>query len=99
MQERVVEVDGKKIKESEMPKDCFLIQGKWYTEKGLPKELAAYKRLWDEVRATKQLGKTDDKEGKPHEKKSTTPTSAPTSEPTNTVQHVADATQTNDVND
>jgi len=95
MQEKMIEVDGKTIKESEMPKDCFLIQGKWYTEKGLPKELAAYKRLWADVKATKQLGKTDDEEKKPHEKKSTTPTPATPPEPTNTAQRAADAAPEN----
>jgi len=95
MQEKTIEVDGKKIKESEMPKDCFLIQGKWYTEKGLPKELAAYKQLWVAAKATKQLGKTADDEGKANEKKSSTPTPATTSEPTNTAQRAADAAPEN----
>jgi hypothetical protein len=71
--EKKVTVDGKEINESEMPKDCFMIQGKWYTEKGLPPELASYKRLWEEKRKTTQLGNTDSK-------KKSAP-QAPTSEP------------------
>jgi hypothetical protein len=42
-----IKVDGKEINLSEMPKHCFLIQGEWYTEKGLPSHLSSYKFLWD----------------------------------------------------
>ena len=94
MQEKTIEVDGKKVKESEMPKDCFLIQGKWYTEKGLPKELAAYKRLWEEAKAAKQLGKTGVQEGENDEKKSTTP-SVPASDPVPTAQSAVNAAHAN----
>lgn len=46
-QERMIWVDGKQIPKSQMPNvSCFKINGKWYSEKGLPPELAAYKRLW-----------------------------------------------------
>jgi hypothetical protein len=52
--ETTVKVDGKIIKASEMPKNCYLINGEWYTEKGLPEKLLAYKQLWenDKVSAT-----------------------------------------------
>jgi len=95
MQEQTIIVDGKEIKESEMPKDCFLIQGKWYTEKGLPKELVSYKRLWTDAKSTKQLGTTDEKGKKEELKKTTTPPGRvpteqappePPSDPTNTAQ-------------
>jgi hypothetical protein len=46
MAEQIVKVDGKEIKASEMPKNCFMVQGEWYTEKGLPDNLSAYKYLW-----------------------------------------------------
>jgi len=55
MAEQLMIVDGKEIKALEMPKDCFMVKGKWYTEKGLPAELAAYKRLFDEAKQTKPL--------------------------------------------
>ena len=91
MQEQTIIVDGKEIKESEMPKDCFLIQGKWYTEKGLPKELVSYKRLWTDAKSTKQLGTTDEKGKKEELKKTTIPTEQappePSPDPTNTAPH------------
>jgi hypothetical protein len=46
MAEQMVTVDGKEIKAADMPKNCFMVQGKWYTEKGLPANLSAYKYLW-----------------------------------------------------
>ena len=82
MQEKTVIVDGQEIAESKMPKNCFMIQGKWYTEKGLPKELEAYKRLWDEVRQTKQLGVTADPVKENAQKKSTTPPVPPSDQET-----------------
>ena len=89
MQERMVKVDGKEIKESEMPEYCFMIQGEWYTEKGLPKELRAYKRLWTEARAAKSLDEPSEKSKKGESKKTTTPTEQP-SDPTTAT--AADAT-------
>jgi hypothetical protein len=47
MAEQMIKVDGKEIKATEMPKNCFMIHGEWYTEKGLPSRLSAYKHLWE----------------------------------------------------
>ena len=90
MPEKTVIVDGKSIDESKMPKDCFMIQGQWYTEKGLPKELEAYKRLWEEAKQTKQLGITAEQAEENVKKKSTIPP-VPPSDPANTV-HTANTT-------
>jgi hypothetical protein len=45
--EPMIKVDGKPIKASEMPKNCYMIGGEWYTEKGLLESLSEYKRLWE----------------------------------------------------
>jgi len=81
MQKNTIMVDGKEIKESDMPANCFMIQGKWYTEKGLPKELEAYKCLWADVKNTKQLEtqKVINKNGEEKSKKNTILTDEQTS--------------------
>jgi hypothetical protein len=48
--ERMLTLDGKEVAESKLPPNCYCIHGKWYTESGLPPELSAYKRLWEEAR-------------------------------------------------
>jgi hypothetical protein len=62
-QEQMVWLDGKQILKSQFPSEpCFLIHGRWYTEKGLPPELSAYKKLWDP--AVKQESQTPTQEKK-----------------------------------
>jgi hypothetical protein len=83
MPEKMVIVDGKPIEESKMPKHCFMIQGQWYTENGLPKELEGYRRLWDEAKQSKQLGITAEQAKENVKKKNTAPP-VPPSDPSNT---------------
>jgi hypothetical protein len=52
-----IKVDGKEISPLEMPKNCFLIRGEWYTEKGLPSHLSEYKHLWDKPNAIQESKK------------------------------------------
>jgi hypothetical protein len=88
MQEQTVIVDGKEVKASEMPKDCFLFYGKCYTEKGLPKELNAYKHLWKEAKEAKQLGNTAEKGKREEPKKTTVAPTEQAPDPVNTAKHV-----------
>ena len=80
MQEIMVRVDGKEIKKSEMPPNCYMIKGEWYTEEGLPEKLEAYRRLWTESRPpeglepSKQPCAGDEKE---KQKKTIIPTEPP----------------------
>jgi hypothetical protein len=60
-----------------------MIQGQWYTENGLPKELENYRRLWDEAKQSKQLGITAEQAKENVKKKNTAPPVSP-SDPSNT---------------
>jgi cbb3-type cytochrome oxidase cytochrome c subunit len=84
MAEKMVEVDGKQVPESNMPEHCYFIQGQWYTEKGLPKELETYKRLWENARASQakadEQAKMQAKENT--QKKNTTPSEQPSEQET-----------------
>jgi hypothetical protein len=53
-----IKVDGKEIDQSNMPKNCFMIRGEWYTEKGLPAHLSEYKYLWEKPVLTETKKKT-----------------------------------------